>query len=218
MTFQIILSKKVHSNILRSLGTIKVSYSNIFIEDVEDAPIQYHFEKAYHFIDETLFGDSCGNQKKEGSEEIKADSDKIPNKIIEDENDTHTLKLDLAGNIGEWAHCEVKTASYQIDSKVCELLNPNNKNKILVHCAMGKSRSASIITMYIMKKFLLSFKTSRKIVETRRETVEINSGFLSQLKSFEENNYKFSVDSTEDDDGNSTEGEESPVSDLSILS
>jgi hypothetical protein len=207
----------VHSNILTDLDTMKITYSNIFIEDVEDALIQYHFQKAYDFIDETLFGDSCGNQSKTDNEEIDIDSDK--SQTIGDEKDTHTLKLNLSqANIGEWAYCEIKRASYQIDTKIFELFNKNSTNKILVHCAMGKSRSASIVTMYLMKKFLLSFKTSKKVVETRRETVEINSGFLSELNSFEKNNYKFFTENTDDEDGNSTEGEESLISDLSKLS
>jgi protein tyrosine phosphatase len=34
---------------------------------------------------------------------------------------------------------------------------PKNNNRVLVHCAMGISRSASIVIMYLMKRFNISF-------------------------------------------------------------
>lgn len=48
--------------------------------------------------------------------------------------------------------------AYQIDQAV-EAFNKvsNNRNVVLVHCAMGRSRSATCVIMYIMKKFGVSY-------------------------------------------------------------
>ena len=45
--------------------------------------------------------------------------------------------------------------AYQIMSSIIE---SDTKNNILVHCARGKCRSVAIVTMYLMKKHLWSFK------------------------------------------------------------
>eukprot|EP00345_Euplotes_harpa_P002479 CAMPEP_0168321398 /NCGR_PEP_ID=MMETSP0213-20121227/2252_1 /TAXON_ID=151035 /ORGANISM="Euplotes harpa, Strain FSP1.4" /LENGTH=65 /DNA_ID=CAMNT_0008323051 /DNA_START=1045 /DNA_END=1242 /DNA_ORIENTATION=+ len=64
--------------------------------------------------------------------------------------------------------------------------------------------------MYLMKKFLLPYKVCRNIVKARREVVEINYGFVNLLKTFEENDFKYLTE-TDDNDSESTEGEETIV-------
>ena len=56
---------------------------------------------------------------------------------------------------------------------------------ILVHCLGGKSRSASIITAYIMIKLELSFEDALKFVKGARSKADPNPGFVIQLKDFE---------------------------------
>lgn len=125
------------------------------------------------------------------------------------------LKLDLSeSNISEWQHCDAKSHYEKIDKQVHRLRELNPKHKILVHCAMGKSRSATMVMMYIMKKFMLPYRFAKSMVSTRRETVEVNRGFLDQLKAFELNDFKFSVESC-DNDSDSTEGEEFILSEIS---
>ena len=48
--------------------------------------------------------------------------------------------------------------AYTIDQAV-EAFNKksNNRNVVLVHCAMGRSRSATCVIMYIMKKFGITY-------------------------------------------------------------
>mmetsp|Transcript_18139 Transcript_18139/g.17288 ORF Transcript_18139/g.17288 Transcript_18139/m.17288 type:complete len:91 (+) Transcript_18139:494-766(+) len=54
---------------------------------------------------------------------------------------------------------EEATVAFQIDSMI-DLFNrtSDNDNVVLVHCAMGASRSATCVIMYIMKKFKVSFE------------------------------------------------------------
>eukprot|EP01113_Clastostelium_recurvatum_P019745 TRINITY_DN2331_c0_g1_i6.p1 TRINITY_DN2331_c0_g1~~TRINITY_DN2331_c0_g1_i6.p1 ORF type:complete len:495 (+),score=123.65 TRINITY_DN2331_c0_g1_i6:46-1485(+) len=61
----------------------------------------------------------------------------------------------------------------------------NSKAKILVHCAMGISRSSSIAIAYLMKKNKWSYETAHKYVKQARSCIKPNPGFTNQLKSFE---------------------------------
>lgn len=57
--------------------------------------------------------------------------------------------------------------------------------KVLVHCAVGMSRSATIVIAYIMWKNQMSFYEAFDLVKSKRGIVEPNSGFVCQLKHFE---------------------------------
>lgn len=61
----------------------------------------------------------------------------------------------------------------------------NIKNKVLVHCQRGISRSASIIIAYLMYKHKYSYEYSFKFVKERRICIEPNEGFREQLKKYE---------------------------------
>jgi len=52
----------------------------------------------------------------------------------------------------------------------------------LVHCAAGVSRSASFMIAFLMKDQGIGYEESRKIVKSKRNIVNPNSGFVSQLK------------------------------------
>ena len=68
----------------------------------------------------------------------------------------------------------------------------NNQNVLFVHCAMGMSRSASCVIMYIMKKFKIGFEQVFEFVQSRREKIDPNEGFIDKLKELERNHFKFS--------------------------
>jgi len=61
----------------------------------------------------------------------------------------------------------------------------NSKNKVLVHCAMGISRSSAIVIAWIMKHNSWSFERSRDYVKMYRSCIKPNPGFVNQLKIFE---------------------------------
>ena len=86
-------------------------------------------------------------------------------------------------------------AAYTIEKQLNELKEntPQNKNVIFIHCAMGRSRSASCVIVYIMKKFGISyqnvsvydllthfmFKQAVDYAIEKRPIVDPNEGFLA---------------------------------------
>ena len=66
-------------------------------------------------------------------------------------------------------------------------------DKVLVHCAVGASRSATVVIAYIMWTKKMTFKEALEFVMDRRYGVFPNAGFRDQLQLFEkvliENNY-----------------------------
>lgn len=59
-----------------------------------------------------------------------------------------------------------------------------NKN-ILIHCFMGASRSASILTYYIHKKYNLNINDSIIFIKNKREIINLTTLFYNQLLDIE---------------------------------
>ena len=68
---------------------------------------------------------------------------------------------------------------------------PDYKACVLVHCAMGMSRSATATIMYIMRKFNFSLEDSFEYCKTQRDKPDPNEGFMEQLREFERNKQQF---------------------------
>lgn len=58
--------------------------------------------------------------------------------------------------------------------------------KVFVHCQMGISRSASLIIAFLMKDRKMTLKQAKAFVEKKRDIINPNSGFLKQLKKWED--------------------------------
>ena len=58
----------------------------------------------------------------------------------------------------------------------------DSHNRVLVHCAFGQSRSASMVISYVMKQFRWPFDASFEFVMRRKEDIKPNSAFVEQLK------------------------------------
>jgi protein-tyrosine phosphatase len=83
-------------------------------------------------------------------------------------------------------------------------LATNNKTNILIHCMVGASRSATAVIYYIMRKYnIKSFEKVYQKVKSRRNVVNLNSGFKEVLTKFEQNlviDYKLPEENIDDID------------------
>ena len=82
--------------------------------------------------------------------------------------------------------------------------NDKSEKRVLVHCYEGVSRGPALITSYLMWKNKWSFDTAYEFVKSKRQCVDINIGFCSQLNKW---NNQLSLEKNEklyqiDDKGN----------------
>ncbi len=71
-----------------------------------------------------------------------------------------------------------------------------NRENILVHCAAGQSRSASIVLAYLVKHQQMTLKDALEFLKSKRNCVSPNIGFIRCLMDFEK---KLTGDVTVDD-------------------
>jgi len=64
-----------------------------------------------------------------------------------------------------------------------QTLHPDKR--ILIHCYMGASRSASIMAYYLMRKLAFTRDAAVSYLEDKRPVVNINQAFLTQLAQLE---------------------------------
>ncbi|CAH1403900.1 unnamed protein product [Nezara viridula] len=58
-------------------------------------------------------------------------------------------------------------------------------SKVLVHCKMGVSRSASVVIAYAMKAYSWDLKKALNYVQNKRQCIKPNSSFISQLETYQ---------------------------------
>ncbi|KAE8591567.1 hypothetical protein XENTR_v10018494 [Xenopus tropicalis] len=58
-------------------------------------------------------------------------------------------------------------------------------SRVLVHCKMGVSRSASTVIAYAMKEYEWTLETAMRHVKERRNIVQPNAGFIRQLQTYQ---------------------------------
>lgn len=59
------------------------------------------------------------------------------------------------------------------------------KGNVLIHCAAGISRSATLLISYLMNKYQTTYEDCLVLIVTKRPCVSPNSGFVKQLKKFQ---------------------------------
>jgi len=79
-----------------------------------------------------------------------------------------------------------------IDSAMEHKTGEGKPGKVLIHCAAGISRSATILMAYMMRTFRMPYRTALRYVKSSRPFVCPNGGFVRQLEAFEQ--HKFDVE------------------------
>lgn len=67
------------------------------------------------------------------------------------------------------------------------------RKNVLVHCMAGISRSVSLVTYYLMKKFGTGFDRTLGFVKSKRNIADPNSSFKGQLRMYEKMREKFNA-------------------------
>ena len=68
-----------------------------------------------------------------------------------------------------------------VPESVSFISNSLKNGRVLVHCAAGVSRSASIVIAYIMIKYNYTFDVAKAFVKSKRGCVWPNGGFQRQI-------------------------------------
>ncbi|GAM23995.1 hypothetical protein SAMD00019534_071700 [Acytostelium subglobosum LB1] len=58
--------------------------------------------------------------------------------------------------------------------------------RVLVHCAMGVSRSTAAVISYLMKEYRYSYDHSRAFIKEKRSIIQPNFSFVKALKAYEQ--------------------------------
>ncbi|KAI5813438.1 protein-tyrosine phosphatase-like protein [Pyronema omphalodes] len=65
---------------------------------------------------------------------------------------------------------------------------------VLIHCAMGKSRSTTILAQYLMQSQSLTPAEAVALIKSQRSLVEPNEGFMKQLELYHAMKYETDLD------------------------
>lgn len=158
-------------------------------------PIELSFNLAFNFIEEAISKKKIAKTRFFSTRfdlvQNFSDARKKSMTLVSSAAMTNEVVLDLNLKTCENLENKVKDKIFDIDSMTqYSMQNSNNQNRVLVHCAMGMSRSATMVIMYLMRKFQIEWNLALEIVKARREVVDPNEGFIEKLKSFEGKQYK----------------------------
>jgi len=117
---------------------------------------------------------------------------KIVNSACECNNEHINAGINyLKLNLRDEAEDRVSTHFKEVFEFMEEILADDSEQVVLVHCAMGKSRSASMVIMFLMKKFKWSYHKAYEYVKSRRNIVSPYCGFVQELEDFERKEHAF---------------------------
>ena len=93
-------------------------------------------------------------------------------------NDFEYLVINALDTTNTILHKNFKTSNQFIEEAF------ENNGKVLVHCMAGRSRSATILAAYIISKFGMNTETAIKSMQSKRNIVQPNNYFMSQLNNY----------------------------------
>jgi len=73
----------------------------------------------------------------------------------------------------------------QVVSFIDAARSENKNARVFVHCAMGISRSPTVVIAWLMKSNNWDLETSKNFVKQLRSTIKPNAGFMEQLGKYE---------------------------------
>lgn len=176
---------------MRSQNKLKITYKKIGIEDSPDVPIELSFNLAYEFIEGALCRKKAPKCHVVSTQfdllQNFQDSRKKSMILVSGAAKTNDIKMDLNLKCTVDVDDPVKDKIYEIDTdSTYNIQNSNNQNRVLVHCAMGMSRSATMVIVYLMRKFNIGWQLAFDIVKLRRDVIDPNEGFISKLKEYDQ--------------------------------
>ena len=157
---------KSNMNVLKSMGypidTIyeegeaEIQYLRLNLVDVESEIISCHFQETFNFLNKILGDD-------------------------DDEEDFSVMKSnDTSSTSSSSSNSSSSSGSSSSSSSSC------TRGNVLVHCAQGVSRSATIVASYLMRKENMLCNDALSFIKYLRPVSVPNYGFRTQLKQLEE--------------------------------
>ncbi|XP_069326085.1 dual specificity protein phosphatase 19 isoform X2 [Eulemur rufifrons] len=104
------------------------------------------------------------------------------------------LSLDLqVGVIKPWLLLGSQDAAHDLDT-----LKKHKDGVVLVHCNAGVSRAAAIVIGFLMNSEETSFTSAFSLVKNARPSICPNSGFMEQLRTYQEGKESNNCDKTQE--------------------
>ncbi|KAH8827025.1 protein-tyrosine phosphatase-like protein [Flagelloscypha sp. PMI_526] len=114
---------------------------------------------------------------------------------LEDNQITHILScinIPVTLPPGSWKHLQIEVEDSEYEDILIHFTKGvsfiedaiRDNGRVLVHCLMGVSRSASVVSAYFMKKFQISPSEAISRIQARRSIIHPNYGFITQLGVF----------------------------------
>ena len=142
-------------------------YLRINVEDQKESRIHFYFPRVFGFLESAIFSEDKSIESKKAKQyrfyaNHKENILKCKYINVNKGKDViqSSVKNAMDGILKSDEDSFESASAEEIDARFNQLIKgKNNSNRVLVHCAMGISRSASIVIMYIMKKFMVSFES-----------------------------------------------------------
>lgn len=112
--------------------------------------------------------------------------------LVEHHKDTGEINYHITNEIYDAPDQDIMPTLKASLEFIDEVIQKNEK--VLIHCVLGISRSATIATAYIMKKHKKTFVEALKFVRSKRCVAVPSLGFEYQLYQFEKKNYSLDLE------------------------